>query len=45
MDAVIDHQLGEVERADAFEAGDVDAELVRVRATLVVRVDAAIEQK
>src|SRR4249920_2490854 len=39
--AVDDGHLGEVERADAVEAGDVDAVLVGVRATLVVGVDAA----
>lgn len=32
---------GEVERADALKAGDVDADFVGVRAAAVMRVDAA----
>ena len=38
---VVDDHLAEIERRDAFEAGDVDAQLVGVRAALVVGVDAA----
>src|SRR6185369_999033 len=43
--AVIDHDFGEIEGRDAFETGDVDAELVGVRAAFVVRVDAADRAK
>lgn len=39
--AVGDGHFREVERADAFQAGDIDAVLVRIGATLVVGVDAA----
>jgi hypothetical protein len=39
--AVEDDDFVEIERRHAFETGDVDAELVRVRAALVMRVDAA----
>src|SRR6185295_502091 len=39
--AVVDHDLGEIERRDALEAGNVDRELVGVRAALVVGIDAA----
>src|SRR5690606_8450681 len=40
-DAVCDHDLGEIERADAVETGGVDAVFVGVRAAAVVGVDAA----
>jgi hypothetical protein len=39
--AVVNHDLAEIERRHAFEAGDIDSELVRVRAALVVGADAA----
>jgi len=38
---VVDDDLREIERRYALQAGDIDAELVRVRAALVVGVDAA----
>ena len=43
--AVVDHDFLEIEWRDAFQAGDVDPELVGIRATLVVRVDAAFRAK
>ena len=39
--AVVNHHLFEIEGRDALQAGDVDAKLVRVRAALVVGIDAA----
>lgn len=39
---VVDDDLFEIEWRHAFEAGGVHAELVGVRAALVVRVDAAL---
>ena len=43
--AVVNDDLAEIERRHAFEAGDVDAELIGIRAALMVRVNAAVEQK
>lgn len=40
--AVHDRHLGEVEWADAFETRDIDAVLLRIRAALVMGVDAAL---
>jgi hypothetical protein len=39
--AIVHLHFAEIERRDALEASDVDAELVRVRTALVVGVDAA----
>jgi hypothetical protein len=39
---VVDDDLFEIERRHAFEACDIDANLVGVRTPLVVRVDAAV---
>ena len=39
--SIMDDELAEIERRNAFEAGSVDPELVGVRAPLVMRVDAA----
>ncbi len=38
---VVNHHLAEIERREAFEAGNVDAKLMRIRAALVMGVDAA----
>jgi len=38
---VVDLHFAEIERRNTFEAGDVDPELIGVRAPLVVSVDAA----
>ena len=40
-DAIHDPDLRKIEGAGAFDAGDVDTELVRVRAALMVGIDAA----
>ena len=39
--AVVEDHFAKIEGRNAFQAGDVDAELIRVRAAFVVRVDAA----
>ena len=39
--AVIDRHCRKIERRDAVKTGNVDAELGRVRAPLMVRIDAA----
>jgi hypothetical protein len=39
--AVMDYDFGEIEWRYALETGDIDAELIRVRPALVVRVNAA----
>lgn len=43
--AVIDDYFAEIEGRYAFQAGDIDPKLVRVRASLVMRVDAALRAK
>jgi hypothetical protein len=39
--AVEDHNLGKIKRGHTLQTGNVDAELIRIRAPLVVRVNAA----
>ena len=39
--SVKDNHFLEIERRDAFEASDIHAELIRIRASLVVRIDPA----
>lgn len=39
---LVDGKFGKVERADPFQAGCIDAVLIRVGASLVVRVDPAL---
>ena len=38
---IMDDDLAEIERRCAFQAGDVDAELARIRSAFVMDVDAA----
>jgi len=45
LHSVHDRHLREVERADAFQARNVDTILVRVRATLVMCVNTALRTK
>lgn len=39
--AIVDDHFAEIERRNAFQAGDVDAELIGIRAALVMGIDAA----